>query len=303
VKKILLFFLIIFFASGGIACPICGCGGSNIYMGLFPDFRRGFMGIRYNHAQYHTTLFSDPSQYSTNYYNSMEVWGGMNIGSKFQVLGFIPYYLNKQVDDDGTTTPHGLGDVTIIGQYKVLRTTSVTHNNKVMQQQLWLGAGIKFATGSFNLDVNNPGVTVADVNAELGTGSTDFLLNGIYNLRIKNFGINATANYKINTVNKQQYKYGNKLATNLIAYYRLSAGKIGILPNAGIGYENVAGNLLSSKKVQYTGSSVTNAIAGVEFTFHKIGLGLNAQLPIAQNFAQGQTQLKFKGMAHITFAL
>jgi hypothetical protein len=57
-KKILLFFLVIFFASGSIACPICGCGGSNIYMGLFPDFRRGFMGIRYNHAQYHTTLYS-----------------------------------------------------------------------------------------------------------------------------------------------------------------------------------------------------------------------------------------------------
>jgi flagellar capping protein FliD len=125
----------------------------------------------------------------------------------------------------------------------------------------------------------------------------------MYNLRIKNFGINASANYKINTVNKQEYKYGNKLATNLIAYYRLNARKVGISPNAGIGYENVASNLLSSKEVQYTGSNVTNAIMGVEFTFHKIGLGLNAQLPVAQNFAQGQTQLKFKGIAHITFAL
>jgi hypothetical protein len=233
----------------------------------------------------------------------VEVWGGMNIGSKFQVLGFIPYYSNKQVDDDGTTTPHGLGDITIIGQYKVLSATSVTRTNKVVQQQLWLGAGVKFATGSFNLDLTNPDITIADVNAELGTGSTDFLLNGMYSLRIKNFGINASANYKINTVNKQEYKYGNKLATNLIAYYRLNARKVGISPNAGIGYENIAGNLLSSKEVQYTGSNVTNAIMGVEFTFHKIGLGLNAQLPVAQNFAQGQTQLKFKGMAHITFAL
>ena len=302
-KKIFLFSCILFIASANIACPICGCGGSNVYMGLFPDFRRGFMGMRYNYAQYHTTLFSDPSQYSTNYYNSMEVWGGMNLGSKFQVLGFVPYYSNKQVDDDGTTTRHGLGDVTVIGQYKILSTTSVSHNNKVVQQQLWLGAGVKLATGSFNLDITDPATTIADVNAELGTGSTDFLLNGIYNFRINNFGINASANYKLNTFNKQQYKYGNKLSTNLIAYYRLTADKVGISPNAGIGYENVASNLLNSKEIQYTGSNVTNAIMGVEFAFRKIGIGMNAQLPLTQNFAEGQTQLKFKGMAHITFTL
>lgn len=302
-KKIFLFSFILFFASVSIACPICGCGGSNVYMGLFPDFRRGFMGMRYNYAQYHTTLFSDRSQYSTNYYNSMEVWGGINIGSKFQVMGFIPYYLNKQVDDDGTTTTHGLGDVTVIGQYKILNARSITHNNRVLQQQLWLGAGVKFATGSFNLDLTDPAITIADVNAELGTGSTDFLLNSVYNVSINNFGINASASYKINTFNKQNYKYGNKLSTNLIAFYRVDAGKVGVSPNAGIGYENVSGNLLNSKKVQYTGSNVTNAIMGVEFAFRKIGIGLNAQLPLAQNFAEGQTQLKFKGMAHITFTL
>ena len=301
-KKIFLFTCILFFASASIACPICGCGGSNVYMGLFPDFRRGFMGMRYNYAQYHTTLFSDPSQYSTNYYHSMEVWGGINLGSKFQVLGFIPYYSNKQVDDDGISTPHGLGDVTVIGQYKILSTTSVTHNKKVVQQQLWLGAGIKLATGSFNLDFTDPGITIADVNAELGTGSTDFLLNGIYNISINNFGLNASASYKINTFNKQHYKYGNKLSTNLIAFYRLNAGKVGVSPNAGIGYENVSGNLFNSKTVQYTGSNVTNAIAGAEFTFNKIGVGINAQLPLSQNFAEGQTQLKFKGMAHVTFS-
>ena len=301
-KKTFLFSCILFLSSVSIACPICGCGGSNVYMGLFPDFRRGFMGMRYNYAQYHTTLFSDPSQYSTNYYNSVEVWGGINLGSKFQVLGFIPYYSNKQVDDDGISTPHGLGDVTIIGQYKILSTTSVTNSKKIIQQQVWLGAGFKLATGSFNLDLANPGLTIADVNAQLGTGSTDFLLNGVYNISINKFGLNASASYKINTFNKQNYKYGNKLSTNLIAFYGFNAGKIGISPNAGIGYEKIAGNLFNKKAVQYTGSNVTNAIAGAEFAFNKIGVGINAQLPLSQNFAEGQTRLKLKGMAHVTFS-
>jgi hypothetical protein len=94
-KRIILFFTIIFLTSGSFACPICGCGGTNTYMGLFPDFQTAFMGVRYNYAKYHTILFSDPSQFSTNYYNTMEIWGGANIGRNFQVLGFIPYYMNK----------------------------------------------------------------------------------------------------------------------------------------------------------------------------------------------------------------
>ena len=259
------------------------------------------MGLRYNYSQYHTVLYNDPSQHSSNYYNSMEVWGGENIGKRFQVIGFVPFYFNKQIDDDGTTTPHGLGDITVIGQYEILNTSSINHNYKMLHQQLWVGAGIKLATGSYNLDVTNPDVTVADVNAELGTGSTDFLLTSLYNLKIKDFGINASANYKMNTVNRQQYKYGNKLSTNLIAFYQLNTKNVGITPNAGLGYEVIASNSLSAKKVQNTGSSVSNAIMGMECTYRKIGLGLNVQVPIVQNFAEGQTQLRIKGMAHLTF--
>lgn len=300
-KKIVISLIALLFISAGYACPFCGCGGGNLYMGLMPDFQHGFAGVRYHYSQYHTTLFSDPSQFSHNYYNSIELWGGYSISKRLQVLAFVPYYINKQVDDDGTTTPNGLGDITVIGQYRVFSITSLSPKKRVIQQQLWLGGGVKVATGNFSLDLSDPSVTVADINAQLGTGSTDFLLNGLYSFRIDNFGVNTSANYKINTVNSQGYRYGDRFTGNLIAYYRMGKPAFGISPNAGLGYENVQGNLLNKAKVQYTGSSVTNAIAGVEFNFKKIGLGLNAQIPIAQDFAEGQTKLRFKTMAHITF--
>ena len=63
--------------------------------------------------------------------------------------------------------------------------------------------------------------TVADINAQIGTGSVDFLINGMYGLSIRNFGLNLSASYKINTVNAQNYKYGNKFQGNLIASYHL----------------------------------------------------------------------------------
>jgi len=302
-KKILFITLLITLSFNTFACPICGCGGGNLYMGLFPNFKSTFIGVRYHFAEYHTQLANDPTQFSTNYYNSTEIWGGFNIGRKFKVLAFVPYYANKQVDDDGTTYKNGLGDITVMGQYKVLEIVKNAAGNKVSQQQLWIGGGLKLPTGSFNVNLKDTNTTIADINAQLGTGSVDFLLNGLYTFSVGNFGFNASATYKINTVNSDGYKYGDKLTSNCIAYYKIAVNKNTISPNIGIGYETVNGNLLNGAKVQYTGSHVITALAGVEFGFNKIGVGFNAQLPIEQDFAQGQTQLRFKAMAHVTFSL
>src|SRR5664279_1531460 len=90
---ILVFILVI--SGTGMSCPICGCGGGNVYMGLLPDFKYQFIGLRFHTTQYHTQLISDPSQFSTNYYNTVELWGGVRLGKRIQLLAFVPYYMNK----------------------------------------------------------------------------------------------------------------------------------------------------------------------------------------------------------------
>ena len=162
---------------------------------------------------------------------------------------------------------------------------------------------MKLPTGPFNADVSDSNTTVADINAQIGTGSVDFLVNAMYTVAIRNFGINVSANYKMNTVNGDGYKYGNKYTGNLIAFYHLSIKQNTITPNIGLGFENVAGNTLQGKTVQYTGSHVMTGIVGVEFNFNKISVGINGQLPITQNFAEGQTKLNFNGMMHVTFEM
>jgi hypothetical protein len=303
-KKFLLFFGISFFISAYAgACPICGCGSGNLYMGLLPDFKYHFIGFRYHYSQYNTQLISDPSQYSTNYYNNMELWGGVRISRKIQLLAFVPYYVNKQVDDDGTTHTHGLGDITVMGQYMVFQSARHMGKRKTLDQQLWIGGGVKLPTGAFNADMLDSNTTVADINAQIGTGSVDFLLNSMYTLSIRNFGVSLSANYKINTLNGQQYKFGNKFTSNLIGFYHTSLGLNIVTPNIGLGYENVAINTLRNKNIEFTGSRMMTGIVGVEMDFGKIGVGINGQLPIAQNFAEGQTKMKFNGMMHITYQL
>ena len=294
---------ILLMAPGLKACPICGCGPGNLYMGLLPDFKYHFIGLRYHYTRYHTQLISDPSQFSTNYYNSIELWGGLRVSKKFQLLAFVPYYENKQMDDDGTSRTHGLGDITVMGQYMVFQSSKLIGTRKRLNQQFWLGGGVKLPTGPFNADMLDSNTTVADINAQIGTGSVDFILNGMYALSIRNFGLNLSANYKINTTNGDNYKFGNKFTGNLIVFYNKNVGRNIITPNIGLGYENVAINSLHNKDVRFTGSQITTGIVGLELNFGKIGVGMNGQIPIAQNFAEGQTKMEFNGMMHVTFQL
>jgi hypothetical protein len=42
---------------------------------------------------------------------------------------------------------------------------------------------------------------------------------------------------------------------------------------------------------------------GAEFSLNKVAIGLNVQLPLSQNFAEGQTKEKLGGMIHISVAI
>ena len=288
------------------ACPFCGCGGGNLYLGILPDYKTQFFSLHYSYAEYHTVLFNDTSQHSKNYYNTIELSYGVHITPKLQLLAFVPYRLNKQIDDDGTTTSNGLGDLNILAQYEVLNTTHYTAAHSLVQNQLWLGGGVKLPTGVFGLNVYDTTTTLADINAQLGTGSIDFMLNGLYSLRLGSFGVNINATYKINTAH-QGVRFGDKLSSNAIAYYHFKTGKqSGISPTLGFGYEHVATSTLPEVMkvyVPYTNSETLTGSLGVEYSVKGVGFGINGQLPLQENYAGGQTQMKFKGMAHITFSL
>ncbi|MBS1596884.1 MAG: transporter [Bacteroidetes bacterium] len=302
-KKTLFILIISLSISAAHACDICGCGGSNIYMGMLPDFKTKFIGIRYHYMQYYTQLATDQTQFSHNYYNTVEAWTGWNIGRKWQVLAFVPYYYNKQMDDDGASSKSGLGDITILANYQLLHTRTTSEHNNSVEQSLWIGAGVKLPTGTFKLDVTDPATTIADINAQIGTGSTDFLLNAMHHFRVNQFGVNTSANYKINTKNRSDYKYGNKFTGTSIAYYRIRVGGIAIAPNAGVIYEHTEQNTFDKASVQFTGGYAVSGLAGVEFTFNKIAIGFNVQKAFSQHYAGGQTKMEFRSMAHVTLAL
>ncbi|MEO5891656.1 MAG: hypothetical protein ABIQ31_15515 [Ferruginibacter sp.] len=120
------------------------------------------------------------------------------------VLAVLPFDFIHQASDDGTFNAKGLGDIAVFGNYKVLDHSSATAGKKLITQQLWLGAGIKLATGKFDIDPTEP-EPLALANTQVGSGSNYFILNAMYNININSVGVNTSARYKINTTNNDKF--------------------------------------------------------------------------------------------------
>jgi hypothetical protein len=284
------------------ACDICGCSATNFYIGILPEFNHKFFGVRYHFSSFNTHLTSDETQYSKDFYQTAEFWGGWNVNKRIQVLAFVPVNFNHQNSDEGTSSLKGLGDVVLLANYKLFDIRSVSGNDKVFSQQLWIGGGVKLPTGKFEIEDNDPDIASA-ANRQLGSGSTDILLNAMYNVRIDKFGINSTINYKINSANKDEFRFGDKFSASSFVFLPVISSKTVISPNLGLLYEHTKESELQNNKIDLTGGSILQGSVGTEISCNKITVGFNAQLPIAQNFAESQTKAKIKGMAHISFAL
>ncbi|MEC5144765.1 transporter [Chitinophaga sp. 212800010-3] len=287
------------------ACDICGCGVGSYYIGLLPDFKKKFIGLRY---QYKTLRSHLGPGGTTSYlttdetYQTAELWGGWNIGRRFRVLGFAPVNFNSRENQGLTTRRSGLGDIAVVGYYQLLSNQHTTRHNKLLVQSLWIGGGMKVPTGKYEPAERKESEDTPN-NFQLGTGSVDFTLNAAYDIRLMDLGLNANVSYKINSNNRYDYQYGNKFTANVLAYYKIRvAEKVTLSPNAGVLYETAAKDREAKKiNVDVSGGYSLMATAGLEATMGNISAGANFQPVISQQLADMKVRAGNRAMVHVTY--
>ncbi|SEK19348.1 transporter family protein [Parapedobacter koreensis] len=291
------------------ACDICGCGVGSYYLGILPDFNKRFIGLRYQHKLLTTHLGASGNRTpitADETYESMELWGAWNFGTRWRAMAILPYNFNTRHVPGSGQTGHkdGMGDVALMGFYKIFEQAAATNGSKLLVHSLWAGIGVKAPTGKYDDGERTSVSQDAPNNFQLGTASTDFMANLAYDIRLMDLGLNANVSYKINTENRYEYRYGNKFTANVLAYYKFNIkNKVRIAPNAGAMYETQTKDVIYGRyDVAQSGGNSLTGVAGVEVNAGRVSFGGNYQSPLSQNLADGRVKAGDRWMAHVSFS-
>jgi hypothetical protein len=279
-------------AAPALACDICGCGVSNYNPYLFPHLSKNYIGLSYVHRVFHTRPLDEPG--STERYATILLSGQYRLGKRIQLTALLPWQENTLLNEAGSRRLSGLGDVTLLGQFRVW-----DHLTKSLRQTVLVGGGVKLATGKFMPAATNK---TDEQNFQLGTGSTDYLLNGSYRLSFRRWVFGASGSYKYNTSNADGFRYGDVINVGMIAVYRKDWEHLSLSPYVQLNHESQYRDADQHILQKYSGGTVFYAGGGIDLNTQKVTFGLNYQFAADQSLGAGQITAAPKFSAHASFS-
>ena len=271
------------------ACDVCGCSGSNQYMGILPQFYRHFIGLQYQYRTFSSEHIpfraGDEPEHSTEQYQTIQLMGRYYISKRIQLLAFLPYHINRKDEDGVISHSNGIGDASILANTEILNTKDA---DATMQQKLFAGGGLKLPTGHHDALASTG--TDGLPNMQPGTGSWDFLANVNYTIRRKGIGANADITYTQTTPNHESYKYGNRLSVGVTGFYWWQRKYVRLLPQAGLRYNYAATDWDNYSKGwinDVSGGHQLFSAVGTQAYYKMWGVQLLWYQPLEQHYAQG----------------
>lgn len=270
----------------GQACDVCGCANSGSYFGLMPQSHKSLIGVRYQNINFLTHQDSEVLK-TKEQFNVTELYARFYPIKRVQVMAFVPYRFDQQVTSADTKKQTGLGDITVLVNYNILNTFMDREAPSSFSHTLLIGGGIKLPTGKFKYDENNV-LQVANPSFQLGTGSTDFILNAFYSINKDAWGLATNVSRKFNTINSENYKFGDQLYGTIDLYrsFKLSEN-ISLTPSVGVYGEYSEHGQRDKVMLPETGGKQLNGSVGLTLFTNRWTLGVNGQKPIAQKSASG----------------
>jgi hypothetical protein len=286
-KKITLTLYSTFFVVLAHACDVCG-GAAGGGFGVLPQFQKSFIGTRWQSASFlseHLTLFDNEIPTKSNEkMNQIELWGRYVVNEKLHFFGSLPYRMNQKIENDKHWLNQGIGDITIQLNYVFIHTGN--DSTKKWKQALQGGAGLKLPSGKYDSEYPFTGELIH--NMQLGSGSIDIPFHLIYTLRNETWGFNFENNFRWNTMNREQYKFGNQWQQGLRFFLWKPVKSAIFLPQLGLGHDFINYATSENQVVDFTKIQQLNAIAAVDVYWKNFILQAACHLPLAQNAGDRQ---------------
>ena len=316
-KKLSLLGLAIFIGFNiSYACDLC-----SIYMNLEPNDLKNSFGLNYRKRLFKSSLeVFESSDNNTKHgagdtdiansvnqvelYNTVDLWANYFISSKVQLFASISLSENSYSEGDSLLyNISGLGDISIVSKY-LLYNTQATDSSQ-FSIRLLAGGGIKIPTGSFNKTytvtpftsfkentVYQEPYTELDPHLQPGTGSLDFIITNEFQIRYNNIGFSTTNSYRINTKNKNDFRFANRFNSNNYFFYLLKTKNLTFTPNWGVSLEYSKRDQLDGNEYLNSGGSVIFQNVGLKTYYKKMALGAAFWSPLRQQLNDQQLQNK-----------
>lgn len=279
-KQLLITLCVLTSTLPSLACDVCGCTFGSMSMGVLPESRASFVGLRYSQARlnarvtYNSRYLDDV--YSNDTYSTMELFGRFYFMNRFSLTAIVPYTSNR-VSGSENFTINGFADPSLI-----LSANLITPTQKgKLKQGLMIGAGASIPLGKSDISTNDQ---LVNQNFQLGKGSFSFLASMSYLLRIKNTGLQLESALALNSTNDAQYRFGNQFSSSLNIFQMIQQEKFALMPTLGAYAELGERHEEDQRLVFNTGGKVLFASAGFQLYFGKMVINSTLLIPVAQHY-------------------
>jgi Putative MetA-pathway of phenol degradation len=217
----------------------------------------------------------------------------------------VPYLVESRVEGGGgsSETASGLGDLVVSVKHRFYRWVGPWADRHAAVE-----VGLKLPTGATDRPVD-PGLPVSFRNRlQPGTGSTDGLIDVVYQQARRRFVFAADAGYRYNTEGDGGYRRGNEAQLNGSVQY-VAFPRDYTRPGHEV-FAVLEGTLLGAGEDRLNGTTLSETnrtglflAPGVQYVAtERLFLDLSVQLPVWEDTGRGELASRWNVLAQLRYA-
>lgn len=236
------------------ACDVCGCAGMTTGFGDLSLYHQHTIGVSWFSRHFYGV------NGSRDHFNQTEWSGRYIMDPRWSVRIALPYvWGGRESMETDAYTLNGMGDASLRLKHVLFYT-----GEEARSQKWSITAGLTAPTGQFK----DHSATLIPQNFQSGTGSWNYLVESRYQLSRGDWVGVLQAQYRVNTVNPEAYKFGNQSGAQFTLAHKTGFQRWALVPMVSLAWEHFERDVNDRGFYQYgTGGQSFNVLAGTQVKF------------------------------------